>query len=55
MAMVCMNRDVLFSLNVLVAVIHTRDNDKTLLFKLNVILFGVVQCGRRETDRLIAL
>ena len=53
--MICMYRDVVFSVKVLVPLIHARDNGKALLFNLSVILLSVVQSVRCETDRLIVL
>ena len=53
--MICVHRDVVFSIKLLVPVIHARDNDKTLLLNLNVILVGVVQCVRYQTERPIIL
>ena len=53
--MICMYRDVVFSVEVLVPLIHARDNGKALLFNLSVILLSVAQSVRCETDRLIVL
>ena len=53
--MICMYRDVVFSVTVLVPLIHARDNGKAPLFNLSVILLSVVQSVRCETDRLIVL
>ena len=43
------------SIKLLVPLIHARDNGKTFLFNLSVILLGVVQPVRCESDRLIVL
>ena len=53
--MICMYRDVVFPINVLVPLIRARDNAKTLLLNLSVIHLGVVQSVRRQLDRLIVL
>ena len=53
--MICVYCDVVFPIKVLVSLIHARDNGKTFLFNLSVILLGVVEPVRCETDRLIVL
>ena len=53
--MICMYRDVVFSIKVLVPLIHARDDGKALLFNLSVVRLTVVQSVRCETDRLIVL
>ena len=53
--MICAYCDVMFPIKVLVPLIQARDNVKTFLFNLSVILLGVVQPVRCETDRLIVM
>lgn len=53
--MICMHHDIVFSIKVLVPLIHARDNGKMLLFNLSLSLLRVVQCVPCETDRLIVL
>ena len=49
--MICIYRDVVFPIKVLVPLIHARDNAKTLFLNLSVIRLGVVQPVRCETAR----
>ena len=50
-----MYHNIVFSIKVLVPLIHARDNGKALLFNLSLILLSVVQSVRCEADRLIIL
>ena len=41
--MICMYRNVVFSVKVLLPLIHARDDGKAFLFNLSVVLLSVVQ------------
>lgn len=53
--MICMYRDVVSSVQVLVPLFHARDNCDTLFFNLSIFLLVAVQCVRCEANRLMVL